>query len=87
MLAGVARIIEVSFIAPKFAPLPPPASMHETGSLTPADDNNSEHTLAGPDAPSTAVNGGAAGLWKPVQAFRHLPPLVRVSCIYQVSGS
>ncbi|THH22127.1 hypothetical protein EUX98_g8244 [Antrodiella citrinella] len=36
MLAGVARIIEVCFIVPKFTP--------ETSSI--ADDNNSEHTLA-----------------------------------------
>lgn len=35
MLAGVARIIEVSFIVPKFTP--------ESAS---SDDNNSEHTLA-----------------------------------------
>ena len=35
-LAGVTRIIEVSFIAPKFTPEPVPSQ----------DDNNSEHTLA-----------------------------------------
>lgn len=60
MLAGVARIIEVSFVAPKFSPLP------ETGST---DDSNSEHTLA--DSPSST-----SPLWQSVKAFRHLPPFV-----------
>lgn len=65
MLAGVARIVEVCFIVPKYTPL------SDTGSVSPPDDNNSEHTLA--DGAGSSTN---LGLWKPVQAFRHLPPFV-----------
>ncbi|GJE98791.1 Ytp1 domain-containing protein [Phanerochaete sordida] len=63
MLAGVARIVEVSFLAPRFAPLPPDA---------PSDDGTSEHTLA--DAPA-----GAGAPYHAVQAFRHLPPFLLVA--------
>jgi len=65
MLAGAARIVEVSFIVPKFAPLP------DTGNVTP-DDNHSEHTLAD-GVPSS---GSSAALNKSAQAFRHLPPFL-----------
>lgn len=65
MMAGVARIIEVSFIVPKFSPLPENA---------PTDDNNSEHTLA--DGPSSG-----SPLWQSVKAFRHLPPFVSISLL------
>ncbi len=72
MLAGVARIIEVSFIVPKYYPL------HE-GNVTP-DDNHSEHTLA--DGAPSASSGVAYA--KAESAFRHLPPFVsifrRVEC-------
>ena len=61
MLAGVARIVEVSFITPRYAPLP------DSGA---ADDNNSEHTLA--DGPAS----GNTPLMQSVKAFRHLPPFV-----------
>ncbi|THG93132.1 hypothetical protein EW026_g8023 [Hermanssonia centrifuga] len=63
MLAGIARIIEVSFITPKFTPITEPPA---------ADDNHSEHTLA--DSPSSAT-----GLYQAVRAFRHLPPFLLVS--------
>ena len=72
MLAGVTRIIEVSFIVPKYYPLP-------EGHATP-DDNHSEHTLTeGAPSPSSTANVGLA--------FRHLPPfvsLVRCSCNMRV---
>lgn len=68
MLAGVTRIIEVSFIVPKYYPL------HE-GNVTP-DDNHSEHTLAD-GAPS--ASGGVAYA-KAESAFRHLPPFVSNLC-------
>lgn len=61
MLAGVTRIIEISFIVPKYSPLPDSAS---------TDDNHSEHTLA--DTPAS----GNIGLMQTVMAFRHLPPFV-----------
>lgn len=66
MLAGLARIVEVSFIAPKFLPLPADAVS--------ADDNHSEHTLA--DAPAS----GGSGLYQAAMAFRHLPPFVSHRC-------
>lgn len=65
MLAGVARIIEVSFIAPKYSPL------HADAPST--DDSNSEHTLA--DGPST----GGSTLYQTAKAFRHLPPFLLVA--------
>lgn len=68
MLAGLARIIEVSFIVPKYHPLP------EGGDLS-ADDTGSEHTLADAATPHT----GSTALWKSVKSFRHLPPFVSVS--------
>lgn len=61
MMAGVTRIIEVSFITPKYFPLPDSVS---------TDDNHSEHTLA--DTPSSS----SVGLMQAVTAFRHLPPFV-----------
>ncbi|EKM50570.1 uncharacterized protein PHACADRAFT_213483 [Phanerochaete carnosa HHB-10118-sp] len=65
MLAGVVRIVEVSFIAPKYAPLPADASS--------TDDDHSEHTLA--DAPAS----GSSPLYQSVKAFRHLPPFLLVA--------
>lgn len=62
MLAGVARIVEVSFIVPKYTSLPEAAS---------TDDNHSEHTLTEPGSTSNS------GLMQSVMAFRHLPPFVR----------
>ncbi|KIP03045.1 hypothetical protein PHLGIDRAFT_121934 [Phlebiopsis gigantea 11061_1 CR5-6] len=64
MMAGVTRIIEISFITPKYAPLPDSAS---------TDDNHSDHTLA--DAPTI----GNTGLMQSVKAFRHLPPFLLVA--------
>ena len=61
MLAGVARIVEVSFVAPKYAPLPTDAAS--------TDDSNSEHTLA-------EASSGSSALYQTVKAFRHLPPFV-----------
>lgn len=66
MLAGLARIIEVSFIVPKYYPLP------ETDGM--ANDGDSEHTLADAQSPS-----GNSVLWKSVKSFRHLPPFVSSS--------
>lgn len=58
MLAGVTRIIEVSFIVPKFLPLDPSAG----------DDNNSEHTLAA-DAPSSTPLWQAAKSFRHLPPF------------------
>ncbi|KAH9951105.1 hypothetical protein B0H21DRAFT_818596 [Amylocystis lapponica] len=62
MLAGVSRIVEVCFVAPRFSPL----------DAAPSDgDSHSEHTLAeGSDA---MVALGPVG-----RAFRHLPPFFLV---------
>ncbi|PCH44534.1 hypothetical protein WOLCODRAFT_139059 [Wolfiporia cocos MD-104 SS10] len=64
MLAGVARIVEVCFVVPKFSPLPADALASEG-------DAHSEHTLA--EEP-TAAAGASVG-----RAFRHLPPFLLVS--------
>lgn len=61
MSAGLARIIEVSFIVPKFAPLDGPAT---------DGDNHSEHTLADSGKEDGTGIAGAA------KTFRHLPPFV-----------
>ena len=64
MSAGVARIIEVCFVAPKFSPEPR------------NEDVDSEHTLAEASTPTVAV---APLLATPdVSPFRHLPPFVRL---------
>ncbi|EMD39097.1 hypothetical protein CERSUDRAFT_112790 [Gelatoporia subvermispora B] len=64
MSAGLARIIEVSFIVPKFAPLDGPAT---------DGDNHSEHTLADSGKEDGTGIAGAA------KTFRHLPPFLLVS--------
>ena len=67
MLAGVTRIIEVSFIVPKFLPLEPGA----------ADDSNSEHTLA--DAPSSTPLWQAAKSFRHLPPFVSFSfPAIRV---------
>ncbi|OCH96301.1 hypothetical protein OBBRIDRAFT_787374 [Obba rivulosa] len=64
MSAGLARIIEVSFIVPKFTPLDTPAS---------DGDSHSEHTLA------DAGKEDGTGITSTGRAFRHLPPFLLVS--------
>jgi hypothetical protein len=71
MLAGVARIIEVSFIAPKYTPLTEQVS---------TDDNNSEHTLAD-------TSSGNSAVWQSVKTFRHLPPFVSSAVFSQCVAS
>lgn len=71
MLAGVARIIEASFIVPKFVPESPAVD----------GDTHSDHTLADPgtvkeDNSATSV----AAAWG--RAFRHLPPFVGVPLLF-----
>ncbi|KAI0091561.1 hypothetical protein BDY19DRAFT_931111 [Irpex rosettiformis] len=66
MLAGVARIVEVSFIVPKYHPL-------TEGHATP-DDNHSEHTLT-----EGAPSSGSVDYSKAESAFRHLPPFLLVA--------
>lgn len=67
MLAGVTRIIEVSFIVPKYLP-----------EASPIDgDAHSDHTLA-PEGSVTKEDSGMSGMiaaWG--RAFRHLPAFVR----------
>lgn len=63
MLAGLARIIEVCFIAPKFLPL---------GTIEGVEDDQSEHTLA---ESTTQTSSREEGEIKG-RAFRHLPPFV-----------
>lgn len=64
MLAGVTRIIEISFIVPKYTPEPPAPAVQ--------DDNHSEHTLN--DGNNSNAHGTGA---QAVKTFRHLPPYVR----------
>lgn len=64
MLAGLTRVIEICFVAPNHA-----ADASDTASDS---DQHSERTLA---SPTTSESGKAAA----VQAFRHLPPFVRIS--------
>lgn len=65
MLAGVARIVEVSFIAPKYAPLEVSDG-----------DSHSDHTLTDTGREEMATGFGVAG-----RAFRHLPSFVSGSLI------
>jgi hypothetical protein len=65
MLAGVARIIEICFVAKHF---------NSSSSESADDDSNSDHTLADAGISSrTPSEGGNPA----VKAFRHLPPFVR----------
>ncbi|KAI0954682.1 hypothetical protein AcW1_006493 [Taiwanofungus camphoratus] len=68
ILAGLARIVEVCFIAPKFAPLD--ASPACDG------DSHSDHTLAdtGKDEAGSGARTEIVG-----RAFRHLPPFLLVT--------
>ncbi|KAF9801266.1 hypothetical protein IEO21_10165 [Rhodonia placenta] len=63
MLAGVARIVEVSFIAPKYAPLEVSDG-----------DSHSDHTLTDTGREEMATGFGVAG-----RAFRHLPSFLLVA--------
>lgn len=65
MLAGVTRIIEASFIVPKFVPEAPVVD----------GDSHSDHTLA--DTGAIKEDNSASSVvaaWG--RAFRHLPPFV-----------
>ncbi|KAI0074481.1 hypothetical protein K474DRAFT_1647849 [Panus rudis PR-1116 ss-1] len=66
-LAAVARIIEISFIVPKFTPEPSGVS----------DDNHSEHTLA--DGSLSASQPSGFNVVQAVKTFRHLPPFLLIS--------
>jgi hypothetical protein len=63
MLAGVARIIEICFVA-----------KHFNSPESSDDDNNSDHTLA--DASRTADGSAPESSGPAAKAFRHLPPFV-----------
>jgi hypothetical protein len=67
MLAGLARLIEVCFVAPSYAPAPAVDGVE--------DDRSSDHTLA--DGAALA-SGGTESKGR---AFRHLPPFVSVIVI------
>lgn len=68
MMAGLARIIEVCYFAPRYEPLA------ASGAVSLGDDNSSEHTIgearADDDKPSKVAGS---------DAFRHLPPFVSLS--------
>ncbi|KAJ3483677.1 hypothetical protein NLI96_g6159 [Meripilus lineatus] len=64
MSAGIARIVEICFIVPKFTQSDPASS-----------DNNSEHTLT--EGPNTVHNNSSN--WHVVKNFRHLPPFLLVA--------
>jgi hypothetical protein len=66
MLAGLARLIEVCFVAPSYAPAPAMDGVE--------DDMSSDHTLA--DGAALASGAESKG-----RAFRHLPPFVSVIVI------
>lgn len=63
MLAGLARLVEVCFVVPKFLPL---------GTIEGVEDDQSEHTLADSTTHTTREDNTPKGV-----AFRHLPPFVR----------
>ena len=65
MLAGFARIVEVCFVMPRFAPVPGAAAVTGTVQL---EDDQSEHTLADGNVTEDGQPKG--------RAFRHLPPFV-----------
>ncbi|KAH6915799.1 hypothetical protein BKA70DRAFT_1253808 [Coprinopsis sp. MPI-PUGE-AT-0042] len=69
MMAGLARIIEVCYFAPRYEPL-----AHDAGTVSLGDDNSSEHTIAEAraydDRPSKVPGS---------DAFRHLPPFLLVA--------
>lgn len=73
VLAGISRIVEVCYFVPRFKPLPPSEAV--------TDDAASEHTLAEScmstlgkeDEQDEKANKRAAS-----EAWRHMPPFVRV---------
>ena len=67
MMAGVTRIIEVSFIAPKYTALTESA---------PSDDNNSEHTLT--DSSSSSASWQSAKAFRHLPPFVSLSALIIV---------
>ncbi|RDB18570.1 Protein YTP1 [Hypsizygus marmoreus] len=67
MLAGVTRIIEICFFAPKSLP------------ERPDDDSTSDHTLADSAPHFVDVNAGETGKTAAAKAFRHLPPFLLVA--------
>lgn len=69
MSAGLARIIEICFVAP-------PKSQETPPSID--DDSNSDHTLADPLTPVASFHTTKKDLpsSNAVQAWKHLPPFV-----------
>lgn len=73
MLAGFARIVEVCFVMPRFAPVPGAAAVTGTVQL---EDDQSEHTLADGNVIEEGQPKG--------RAFRHLPPFVSHFCYDEI---
>lgn len=80
-MAGLARIVEICFIAPEKVP-----------TETMLEDSHSERTLAdsgGPQSPREPAAfldaGNGAGPGAAGKAFRHLPPFVSFSVTFFVS--
>ena len=74
MMAGLARIIEVVYFAPRYDPLP----SSDTGRVALGDDSSSEHTIAEGRPPTPQAYDDKPRRVAGSDAFRHLPPFVRI---------
>jgi hypothetical protein len=80
IMAGITRIVEVCYFAPRFKPLPCPEPI--------TDDASSEHTLA--ESCSSRLNKDEdedekANKQAAAEAWRHLPPFVRSAILINIS--